>query len=85
MLHRFTPGQNGHRKLGIGRKNEKLVRFKKSLGLGPETSKQVDYWTSPNMRQHRGCVDFITPSGLSTHKHIESEHSVCPANALKNI
>lgn len=60
------------------------MRYKKSLGLGPETSKQVDYWTSPNMRQNRGCVDFITPSGLSSHKYLESEHWVCPANAVEN-
>lgn len=52
----------------VGHRNEKfervLLRRKKSLslGLGPETSKRVDYWTSPNMRQNRGCGDFSTLS-----------------------
>lgn len=36
------------------------------------------------MRQNRECVDFITPSGRSSLKYLESEHSDCPANAVEN-
>ena len=84
MLHRFTPGQNGHRKLGIGRKKWKACALQKVSRPRPgdfKASRLLDVTKHATKQRVR---KFSTPSSLSSHKYQESENSVCPANAVEN-